>query len=294
MSQVTEEKEELVATPVTTVKPEKGGIFARQRLSVLEKTALVTSAIRFLAALSALLAFVTAKATPSSDIPIVAAVSLAIVVLLATGFRWAPVVSIPLAAYVLYDTFTQPFVLFDLANPKGPNGGQGFALFIAAVLALATTIIVLGCCIGASVQNYRQGSRRAPRWYIPGMALVAGLIIGALFIGAMAEPPTTTGTAFTNGVPTVHMGAGGFVQPEVTIAKGSKLLLVDDSSVEHVLFNGSWQNGTPQLTQEPGAPVVSNVHLKGNSVTIGPFTTAGTYHIFCSLHQGMNLTIIVQ
>jgi plastocyanin len=32
----------------------------------------------------------------------------------------------------------------------------------------------------------------------------------------------------------------------------------------------------------------------GGSVEIGPFTTAGTYHIYCTVHQGMNLEIIVQ
>jgi hypothetical protein len=26
----------------------------------------------------------------------------------------------------------------------------------------------------------------------------------------------------------------------------------------------------------------------------GPFTTAGIFHIYCTIHQGMNLTIVVQ
>jgi plastocyanin len=71
-------------------------------------------------------------------------------------------------------------------------------------------------------------------------------------------------------------------------------MLVDDSNVVHVLFNGSWQNGAPQVVQEPGVPDVKGVQLSGNSVTVGPFTTAGTYHILCSIHRGMNLTVIVQ
>ena len=28
--------------------------------------------------------------------------------------------------------------------------------------------------------------------------------------------------------------------------------------------------------------------------TIGPFNTAGTFHLYCTVHQGMNLTVIVQ
>jgi len=39
---------------------------------------------------------------------------------------------------------------------------------------------------------------------------------------------------------------------------------------------------------------VSNVALNNNSVTIGPFTAPGTYHIYCTLHPGMTLTILVQ
>ena len=45
---------------------------------------------------------------------------------------------------------------------------------------------------------------------------------------------------------------------------------------------------------EPGAPNVSNVQINDNSTEIGPFTTAGIYHLYCTIHQGMNLTIIVQ
>lgn len=299
MSQAIKENPEKVTRGLEEVAdptPRSKGRPARRRYSILEKTAMITSSLRILVLVTALLAFFFHHATPSPDVPVVAGFSLVIVLLLSTKLRWAPVLTIPLAIYVLYNTFTEPFLLFDLANPKGPNGGQGFALFIADVLALASTIIVLGCCIGAAVQNYRpqsSQSSRVPRWYSSGMYLVTGLVIGALFIGGMAQPPATGGVAFTNGVPTVHMGAGGFDQPSVTITKGSKLLLVDDSSIEHDILNGDWQNGTPVNTQEAGAPVV-NVTLKNNSVTIGPFNTAGTYLIYCTVHQGMNLTIVVQ
>lgn len=281
---------------VADTPPRSEGRPGRRRYSIFEKTAMITASLRILVLLTALLAFFFHNATPSSDVPVVAGISVVIILLLSTKLRWAPVVAIPLAVYVLYNTFTEPFLLFDLANPKGPNGGQGFALFIADVLALASTIIVLGCCIGAAVQNYRPKSSpspRVPRWYSSGMYLVTGLVIGALFIGAMAQPPATGGVGFTNGVPTVHMGAGGFDQASVTITKGSKLLLVDDSSIEHIILTGSWQNGTPVDTQEPGAPAI-NVTLKNNSVTIGPFNTTGTYHVYCTIHQGMNLTIVVQ
>jgi plastocyanin len=50
----------------------------------------------------------------------------------------------------------------------------------------------------------------------------------------------------------------------------------------------------PQPRTEPGAPVMHGLDLKGGSVAIGPFTTAGTFHLYCTIHQGMNLTVVVQ
>jgi plastocyanin len=90
------------------------------------------------------------------------------------------------------------------------------------------------------------------------------------------------------------MGAGSFLQSTVTIPKGSNLILTDDVAALHVIANGSWQNGVAQTGSEAGAPTVHNVQVNGGSITIGPFTTAGTYHIFCLVHKGMNLTVIVQ
>ncbi len=57
--------------------------------------------------------------------------------------------------------------------------------------------------------------------------------------------------------PTVHMCGNNFVQSSITISKGQSLTLVNDS------------------------------HM------IGPFPTAGTYHLYCTVHPGMNLTVIV-
>ncbi len=92
------------------------------------------------------------------------------------------------------------------------------------------------------------------------------------------------------------MGNTNFTQPSITISKGSSLTLVDDVAVTHIISNGSWVNGTAKPAKEPGAPTVSNLQFTtaGQSQTIGPFSTAGTYHLYCSVHVNMNLTVIVQ
>jgi plastocyanin len=92
------------------------------------------------------------------------------------------------------------------------------------------------------------------------------------------------------------MGNTNFTQSSVTISKGSNINLIDDNAVTHVISNGSWVNGTAKPATEPNAPTVSNLMFNsaGQSQTIGPFDTAGTFHFYCSIHQNMNLTVIVQ
>lgn len=113
--------------------------------------------------------------------------------------------------------------------------------------------------------------------------------------GALPSSATTSsGLIVTNGVAALHMNTDGFLQSSVTLREGEKLLLVSVSTEKHELYNGVWRNGLPEIQQERGAPLVNDVILRGDSITIGPFTTAGTYHIFDVLHRGMELAIIVR
>ena len=92
----------------------------------------------------------------------------------------------------------------------------------------------------------------------------------------------------------VHMGETNFVQSSVTLKKGNSLNLIDDTGSVHIIQNGSWVNGTPRPTTEPGAPTVNQQFNGNDSHMVGPFNTAGTYHLYCTIHQNMNLTVIVQ
>jgi len=108
--------------------------------------------------------------------------------------------------------------------------------------------------------------------------------------------PTASGgnTPTGSSTPTVHLLASSFQESSITIPKGSMLTLVDTASSPHIIKNGSWVNGNQVPKKEAGAPTV-NVNFSGNDThQIGPFNTAGTYHIFCTIHPNMNLTIIVK
>ena len=134
------------------------------------------------------------------------------------------------------------------------------------------------------------------------------LALGSILLAACSRPGTVpiTGTTPTTsgggggggGVPgcasgTVHMDSTNFVQKCVNVKKGSKVTLVDDVQVLHIITNGQWVSGTPQLTVEPGAPTIPNVNISGGSADIGPFNTAGKFNVLCTVHEGMNLVVNV-
>lgn len=136
------------------------------------------------------------------------------------------------------------------------------------------------------------------------------LALGSILLAACSRPGTTpiTGTTPTTsgggggggggGVAgcasgTVHMDSTNFVQKCVNISKGSKVTLIDDVQVLHIITNGKWVNGTPQLTVQQGAPTVNNVSISGGSTDIGPFNTAGKFDILCTVHVDMNLVVNV-
>lgn len=120
---------------------------------------------------------------------------------------------------------------------------------------------------------------------LAGLALLAILttVLGACSIHDSAGPSG----------PTVHMGNANFLQTSITITKGQSLNLIDDVAVPHIITNGQWNNGQPAPAKESGAPSY-NQNFNGNdSSALGPFTTSGTFHYYCTIHPGMNLTVVV-
>jgi plastocyanin len=115
-----------------------------------------------------------------------------------------------------------------------------------------------------------------------------GCMITVLLIGC--------GGGSSTGPNPVHMNATNFVQNSIAIKKGESITLINDNLfVSHTIANGTWENGTAQLAREGGAPEINDVKIDGNSsASIGPFTGAGTFKLYCTVHTGMNLTVIVQ
>ncbi|HEU5230194.1 MAG TPA: hypothetical protein VFU49_20405 [Ktedonobacteraceae bacterium] len=104
----------------------------------------------------------------------------------------------------------------------------------------------------------------------------------------------TSGSAPT-GPNVVKMVGGTFAIAAISIHKGDTITFVDDSGngALHILVIG--QNA--QQTTEKNAPDFGGTAGKridvGENWTTPPWTTAGTFHVTCTVHPAMNLTITV-
>ena len=124
------------------------------------------------------------------------------------------------------------------------------------------------------------------------LALLSLIVV--LFAACGSGSPTGNDSGDTHSM-TLHMDNTNFVQTSITLPKGSSLTLVNDSSVIHIIQNGLWdKSGNPKPGREAGAPTVQVQFNGHDSQAIGPFNTSGTYHLFCTVHQNMTLTLILQ
>ena len=105
---------------------------------------------------------------------------------------------------------------------------------------------------------------------------------------------TACGGSATSGSNPVHMNGVDFLQPSVVIKKGETVTLINDSPAVHYIENGTWDNGTQRPAIESGAPKVDTQVGGNTSTTLGPFNTAGTFKLYCTVHPDMNLTVIVK
>lgn len=119
------------------------------------------------------------------------------------------------------------------------------------------------------------------------------LILLTTLVAACGGSGGNGGTSNNN---TVNLAASTFSPDTITIKKGQSITLNNQTATTHVISNGTWNGNTPVPKTEAGAPTMSNVMFNSanETKTVGPFNTAGTYHYYCSVHPGMNLTVTVQ
>jgi plastocyanin len=120
---------------------------------------------------------------------------------------------------------------------------------------------------------------------------IVGMVAFALMTVLFAACNIVDAASLNNG-PQAHMGNAAFKETSINLKKGQKLVLVDDVAVQHIIVNGSWNGATQVPKLEPGAPKV-NVSIAGGSSAVGPFTQAGTFSLYCTIHAQMQIKVIV-
>ncbi|HEY1353568.1 MAG TPA: hypothetical protein VGF67_28495 [Ktedonobacteraceae bacterium] len=190
--------------------------------------------------------------------------------LAASGVRWTPLSgAVAGLGTLIGGPASQPYSGYHLTHPA--EGGP----FVAGVLMCICALVAICTGIGATVQNYRQTTRRAPRWLPLPFTALGGFLLSVVLL-------------------TLPAGASTWASaPLAAVAKGATLLLVDDGAFPHILRNGQWQGALAHPGREVGAPLVQDLAANARSVEIGPFSSAGVLHLSCTIHAGMNLTIVV-
>jgi len=211
--------------------------------------------------------------------------------LMALPWRWSMILPFVLSALGVVGGLQSGFPQYALSHPVAEH-----VAFPTIASQYGLLILAAGVCLVMFVQAVRGQGAGSPRWMTPAITGMIGVIIGALFIGAIAQPSGAgTAVSATAGTEIVHLVGASFAPNIIALHKGDTLTVVDDSPTPHILANGTWSaSNQVQPGAEPGAPAINHVQLNNNTVVLGPFTTAGTYHIYCTIHPGMNLTVIVE
>lgn len=229
---------------------------------------------------------------------ILAGIEAAVVGLTVLGLRWPPIVGSLLGVAMLYVfTVAAGFPIHHLTHPKDAFGYgviPAFSFLMYMVMTglfwCAAMMIVTG--VATVIHNYFFSRRQTFPWFKAALTGLICLWVGAVLVGALTQPDKPI-TAL--GPTTVALEVGSFSQSSISLTKGESLTIVDSGTYHHNLSMGQWVNGQPVLQNQPGAPTLVNkdVNAAGATVILGPFTTAGTFYLMCSLHHNMQLKIIV-
>ena len=121
------------------------------------------------------------------------------------------------------------------------------------------------------------------------------LIIGLALFGCDNGPVPPTPTVVPIPATTVQMAPTSFVQTTRTIKAGQALLFSDtvDGGGLHIICLGHDQQCDTNA-QGPSTLMSPGFTINPGTTKAVVFPTAGTYQITCTVHQNMNLTVIVQ
>lgn len=199
------------------------------------------------------------------------------------GWRWAPLLGALWSIFIVAGNSAE--IARNLGHPADIQGFT-FTLFLLAMAALG---LVAG--IGAAVQNYRGGDRRASRAVVAGVGLLVGLFAGAVMAAGLAAGGVAAGVSpeMLASLPALKAANFAFGQREIHVKAGEVVALR--------LENGDNEGHNFDLDE-------FNVHavMPAGDQGLALFKPLqpGTYTFYCAPHynkatgEGMKGTLIVE
>jgi plastocyanin len=121
---------------------------------------------------------------------------------------------------------------------------------------------------------------RTPRIFLVIPGLLAGFLIPSLLPAPRHVP-----------VADIGMFTADFNKEAVTLHRGERLTLINDSNAVHVVGPG---RDSAIRSPERGVPMTGFHLMETNaSYTTGPWMTVGTFYLTCTVHPGMDLKVVV-
>jgi plastocyanin len=214
------------------------------------------------------------------DLTIFAAIMLVVAGVIAIGWRWAPLIGALMSSLVV--AANSGPVIYDLTHP------EGFHAFVFIIVAISLAAVGTTAGISATVQNYRSGERRAPRWLPTSLVALATLALGAILVGAI---PRDAGAGVSPdvlaGLPAVTTPDFRFDQAEIKARVGETVALrLDNTHTAPHSFDVDELNiHVPMAAGKSGLALFKSAK-------------AGTYTFYCGVpgHRqlGMVGTLIVE
>ena len=128
--------------------------------------------------------------------------------------------------------------------------------------------------------------------------LLAGVACSMLLLSAACGSSDDAASAAAAGStadgPSVSTGLLAFDPETVKVNKGQTVTWVGGDDITHVLVEGTYKVGSDKLRTEQTDDKAFNLRLtkKGQQVS-HTYDKAGTYTYYCTIHHGMNGTVVV-
>jgi len=113
---------------------------------------------------------------------------------------------------------------------------------------------------------------------------------GSAVASAAADAPTADAVAADE----VHLRLLSFTPDMLEVDAGTTVAWVDDNPIAHTITSGTYEVGADGLRtgETPDGTFDGKVGTTGDAFSF-TFDQPGTYTYYCSIHKGMNATLVV-